>query len=271
MFKPIFLAFIALMLGGSLATAEAAGGNDTSAPEVKPASVNKNLCNNEWRQILQNNRTMEGRLQRWSSLNEKCANSGLYEARLTSLYTFTRQYDKAKKTAESGLALKTSYDKELRSALAGVYLDEQDLDSALHQYQVLIKAYPDWFDGYGGVGAVKLIQHKFDDAVHYLTEADKRGHALYIYEDLTIAYHELGRNKEAADELDKGYRYDKTIAADRDTMVAAARSYILLGRYDVADGLLKLLLRANPAVASDKQYVATVQFVNKKLQSSAGG
>jgi tetratricopeptide (TPR) repeat protein len=187
---------------------------------------------------------------------------------LGNLYTAARLYDKARKVAETGLALKTLYQKELLSTLAGVDVSEQKLDAALEKFQAVVKAYPDWYDGYEGVGTVKLMQRKFEEAIQYLNEANKRERRAYTYRNLTIAYHQLKRNEEATKAINAAYELDKDIVKDRDAMLAAARSYVFLGKYKVADGFIKMLLQAKPEARNDPEVGQTINYISKKLKEA---
>lgn len=240
-----------------------------SSSIASPASGNSNPCNDEWDKVLKQSPKVEDRIRNWSALKAKCGKSGIYESRLGTLYTLAGQYDKARAVIEAGLALRTPYRKELLSTLAGVELGQQNLSRALEHYEAIIKSYPDWHDGYGGVGTVKLMQGKFEEAVRYLNEAAKRGKHRYIYRQLTIAYHQLGRNEEAVKAINAAYRLDQGVAADRDAMLAAAKSYAFLGKYKLADGFLKMLVQAKPEARNDPEVVQTMNYVSKRLKEAS--
>jgi tetratricopeptide (TPR) repeat protein len=183
------------------------------ATDTIAAALNRASCNDEWDKVLKQSAKVEDRLRNWSALSAKCGNSGIYEPRLGTLYTQAGQYDKARAVVESGLTLKTPYRKELLSTLAGVDLSQQNLSRALERYESMVKSYPDWYDGYSGVGAVKLMQGKFEDAVRYLSEAAKREKRIHIYRNLTIAYHQLGKNEEAVRAINAAYKLDQELRA----------------------------------------------------------
>ena len=131
---------------------------------VMATTANKDLCEAEWTHLQQVPAVAE-RLRQWSALGAKCGNSGLYESRLARLNILAGRFDEARRVTEAGLALKSPYEKELLSTAAEIDLNQMKLETALRQYEALIKAYPDYYDGYGGVGTVKLMQHQFTEAV----------------------------------------------------------------------------------------------------------
>lgn len=239
------------------------------ATSAMAASVSNTPCNAEWEKTLKQFPKPDDRILEWSSLSEKCANSGIYESRLSTLYALAGLYDKARKVAEAGLALKTLYEKDLLGAIADADLAEQKFDRAFQQYEALIKAYPDWYDGYYGVGTIKLIQGKYEEAVRYLNEANRRDQQYApTYRNLTLAYHKLGQHEETVKAINSAYQLNKGIVRDRDAMLSAARSYALLGKYKVADGFLKMLLEAKPEVVNDPEVARVRDFVAKKLKEA---
>lgn len=225
--------------------------------------VNKDLCDDEWNGMQ--DLSPADRVRHWASVGPKCGNSGLYEVRLARLNTIVGRYEDARRVVETGLALHSPYEKELLSAGAEADTGLRKLDSALRTYMQLITDYPDYYDGYGGVGSVKLLQHQFTEAVKYLNEAAKRGKPLYIFRNLVIAYHQLGENQQAIDAMSAGYKVDKAITKDVEAMNAAARSYVFMGKYHQADGTLKMLIQANPQAANDPGIREAQLFVVKKL------
>jgi tetratricopeptide (TPR) repeat protein len=227
--------------------------------------INTNTCEGEWTQVGALPQVAD-RLAHWQALAPKCAKSGLYEVRLAALQTMVGRYDEAMATAHAGLALNTTYKKELLSAVAAVALNQGQYADALGEYQALIASYPDYFDGYCGSGAVMLIERRFSEAVRYLNEAAQRAQNPVIYRHLTIAYHQLHQHQQAVEAYDKAYRLNPDIVRDKDATHAAARALMFLGNYRAADGAIKLLLQANPAAGADPEIQQSQQIIQKKLQ-----
>jgi tetratricopeptide (TPR) repeat protein len=247
-----------VMLLGSLAL--------SAVDDCMATTTNKELCEDEWTHLQQVPAVTE-RLRQWSALSAKCENSGLYESRLARLNILAGRFEEARRVTQVGLALKSPYGKELLSTAAEIDLNQMKLDTALLQYEAIIKSYPDYYDGYAGVGTVKLMQNNFTEAVTYLNQATAHGKVpVYIYRNLIIAHHQLGENQQAIDAVNTAYKVDKDIVKDKDAMNAAARSYIFIGKYHAADGTLKMLVKANPEAANDPQIRETMSHVAKKLQ-----
>jgi tetratricopeptide (TPR) repeat protein len=223
-------------------------------------------CNDEWQQTVKSSADPESKIREWSGLKAKCDISGLYEARLATLYIFAGRYDEGRTVAQTALSPGSPYEKELLSVIANADMGLENLDASLLDYETLIKKYPDYYDGYAGVGAVKLLQHKYEESIQYLNEAAKHQRAFDIYRNLTIAYSLLGRHEEAVRAMNEGYAIDKSIVKDRESMHAAAISYVRLGKLRAADGVLKMLVQADPQAANDPQIHKTVAYVSKKLE-----
>ncbi len=223
-------------------------------------------CKDEWRQTLQSPASTEDKIREWSGLKAKCGISGLYEYRMGVLDVLAGRYDEARTVTQAALAPGTPYEKYLLSVIANADLGQGNLDSSLLRYEALIKKYPEYYDGYAGVGAVKLVQHKIEESIQYLNEGAKRARTLDIYRNLTIAYAQLGRHEEAVKAMNDAYAIDKSIVKDRESMHAAAISYILLGKLHVADGFLKMLVQADPQAANDPEIRKTMGYVSKKLE-----
>lgn len=226
---------------------------------------NVNTCDGEWSQVAALPQ-FQDRLARWRALAPKCARSGLYEVRLAGLLTLVGRYDEAKQAVHTGLALGTPYKKQLLSAMAAIALNTMRLADAKKEYQALIASYPDYFDGYCGMGALMLMERKFPEAVDYLNEAARRQQVWIIYRHLTIAYAQLHRHQQAVEAFDKAYRLNPDVVGDKDSIHAAARSLMFLGNYRAADGAIKMLLKANPAAGADPEVQQSERIIQEKLQ-----
>ena len=244
----------------------AAGSTTTIA-----ATVNTNKCDEEWKQVLDDKRfsDIQRKIKRWESLAPTCGRSGLYESRLGALYTRGKMFEKAQTIIEQGLAQKTSYEKELLSGLADIDLIKQDWGRAGQAYELIIKKFPDWYDGYQGLGSVKLSQQNFIEAVKYLNEANKYQHHVTTYRQLTIAHHQLNQHEQAIKALNAAFELDQElIVKDRDAMLSGAISYTKIGKYKVASGIIGMLLEARPDLRGDAEIARIQSFVDKKLKEA---
>ena len=247
---------IVAMLGGS------------AAARAATPTTNVDTCDTEWSQVLAlPNRTDQ--IARWRHLAPKCAKSGLYEVRLTGLLTVTGQYEEATEAVRGGLALDTPYRKDLLGARAAISLSKLQLADAQKQYQALIASYPDYFEGYCGMGALMVMERKFPEAVDYLNQAARHGQVWIIYRHLTIAYAQLHQNQQAVDAFDKAFRLNPGVVGDKDAIHSAIRSLMFLGNYRAADGAVKMLLKANPAAGADPEVQQSERIIQQEL-SKAG-
>ena len=227
-----------------------------------------NTCEAEWGQVQALPRFPD-QLARWQALAPECAGSGLYEVRLTGLLTVTGRYGEARQAARAGLALNTPYRKELLAANAAISLNTMQLADAQKQYQALIASYPDYFDGYCGMGALMLMERRFPDAIAYLNQAALHQQSWIIYRHLTIAYAQLHQHQRAVEAFDKAYRLNPRVVGDKDAIHAAIRSLMFLGNYRAAEGAVNLLLNANPAAGADPEIQQTERIIQEKLREQA--
>ena len=232
------------------------------------AMANADTCTAEWSQVgaLPD---FADQLVRWQALAPKCAKSGIYEARLAGLLTLTGDYDKAREAVRDGLALDTPFKKELLGAKAAISLNTMQLADAQKQYQALITSYPDYFDGYCGMGALRLMERKFPEAVDYLNQAARHEQSWIIYRHLTIAYAQLHQHEQAVQAFDKAFRLNPSVVGDKDAIHAATRSLMFLGNYRAADGAIKLLLRAKPAAGADPEIQEAERIIQQHLRDEA--
>ena len=247
-------------------TALAVLGGSTWATAATTMS-NVNTCDGEWSQV-QTLPHFPDQLARWQALGPRCAKTGLYEVRLAGLLTLVGRYNEARDAVHTGLALDTPYKKQLLSARAAIALNTLQFADAQKQYQALITTYPDYFDGYCGMGALMLMERKFPEAVQYLNEAAQHQQNWVIYCHLTIAYAQLHQHQQAVEAFDKAYRLNPNVVGDKDSIHAAIRSLMFLGNYRAADGAVRLLLNANPGAGEDQEIQQSERIIQEKLQEA---
>lgn len=247
-----------------IATLVVLGGSTWATAATTMSNVN--TCDTEWTQV-EALPHFPDRLARWRTLAPQCAKTGIYEARLAALLTLVGRYEEAREAVRAGLALDSPYKKQLLSTMAGISLNTGQLSEAQREFQALIAAYPDYFDGYCGMGALMLMERKLPEAVRYLSEAARRQQAWIVYRHLTIAYFGLHQYRQAVEAFDRAYRLNPNVVADKDAIDAATRSLIVLGNYRAADGAIKLLLGANPTASADPEIQQTERTIQEKLQA----
>jgi len=228
----------------------------------------KNSCEKEWDEVLSSKSlsSYDSKIEYWKSKSKACGKTGIYEFRLGHLYTMSGQLSKAESAFNNGLSYKTKYRKELLSGLADLHLKKSDWKSAESTYKRIISEYPQWYNGYQGLGIVKLIKKEFKQSIDLLNKSNQLQATSLSYRNLTIAYHQIGDHANTVNSINSAFEIDSNIQSDRDAMLAAAVSYAKLGKYKVADGLLGMLLKARPEVQNDEQFIKIASFVSRKLK-----
>lgn len=237
---------------------------------VSPTTAAKNTCENEWDEVLSSKSmlSIDSKIEYWKSKSKICSKTGIYEFRMGHLYTVSGQLSKAESAFYKGLSFKTEYRKELLSGLADLHLKKRDWASAESTYKSIISEYPQWYNGYQGLGIVKLINKEFKQSIDLLNKSNQLQATALSYRNLTIAYHQIGDHTNTVKSINNAFERDSNIQSDRDAMMAGAISYAKLGNYKVADGLLGMLLKSRPEVQNDKQFIKTASFVSHKLNIS---
>lgn len=234
-------------------------------------AYNKNTCEPEFKALISGSKypDLKSRLKQWQVLEPKCGGSGLYEFRLANLQIRAHAYKAAHITIRKGLRLHTPYRKMLLIALS----DLADLQGNMAENKKLVEKimeeYPNWFAGYQARGALGIEQGRYAEAIPYFKKAVSRNpKAWFSYGSLAIAYQRLGKNKEAISAIDKAFSIDQyDVGGQRDMMLAATRSYLSIGRPDIAHGVLLILMKYNPSEQRDPEAVKLMKYVKQALQN----
>ena len=228
----------------------------------------KNTCEKEWDEVLSSKSmsSIESKIEYWKRKSKDCGKTGIYEFRMGHLYTASGKLSKAESALNKGLSYKTEYKKELLSGLADLHLKKRDWKSAESKYKSIIAEYPQWYNGYQGLGTVKLIKKDFKQSIDLLNKSNQLQATALSYRHLTIAYHQIGDHANTVKSINSAFKINSNIQSDRDAMMAGAVSYAKLGKYKVSDGLLGMLLKARPEVQNDEQFITVASFISRKLK-----
>ena len=198
-------------------------------------------------------------------LEERCAGTGLYEYRLSKFYISARDYGKAAAVIARGLEANSSYEKELLVAKGDISLHQRNYQEAASKYLSVVEGFPDWYAGHDKLGFALFAQGQNDKAIASLNRAVELHETPGSYRTMVLAYYLTSQFEASTEALDRAYSLDEAILADRDPMVAAIRSYAELGKYQVSYGLLAALLKENPAIREDQEYIKAGLFLREKM------
>lgn len=198
-------------------------------------------------------------------LEERCADTGLYEYRLSKLYISAREYAKAAASIIQGLEVESTYEKELSLARGDIHLHQHNYQEAASEYQSVVEHFPDWYAGHDKLGFALFAQGQNEKAIASLSRSVKLEQTPGSYRTLVLAYYLTGQFEASTEALDRAYSLNETILADRDPMVAAIRSYAELGKYQVSHGLMGTLLQKNPEIRGDPEFIKAGLFLREKM------
>jgi tetratricopeptide (TPR) repeat protein len=232
-------------------------------------------CADDYRRIILDDKAYpwgSAKIAAMEKIAGRCAKTtGQYEFRLASLYTEAGKLENAEGLIKQGLAQKTEYKRELDLALGDLYIMRGDLHGAEGQFQRLVKDYPSWAFGYMKIGAVRLDQRRFREAVGFLEKANVLEKNAFTYRCLAIAHSQLGEHEAAVRAVNLAYEMDQSLVSDRDAMLAAVHSYATVGKLEVAKNLLAMALKAQPDFLKDPRYQQAVNYNSKRSEELGHG
>lgn len=202
----------------------------------------------------------------WQSQEPICRGTGLYEYMLGKLYIRAKQYDSATTAFESGIHLNSVFQKELELALGDAELGQGRRGKALEVYRQLVQKYPDWSWGHHAVGLVLWMEGKPEEAIASLVRAVELNETAASFRILAMAYYSTGEYAKSIEAVNYAFSLDNAIAGDRDPMIAAIRSYTELGRYDMARNFLAMLLREQPSMREDEEFLKAGFYLSQKMR-----
>lgn len=227
-------------------------------------------CESEFARIMEDGRYVQlgSKIKRWEALGPRCAGTGIYESRLGTFYTQAKRYDAAKEIINQGIAKKTGYEKELRLALFAVEFRQERLQESEMQALSLVKDFPKWAGGYSALGEVRLVQHRFLEAIDYLERANSLTPISGVYVLLAMAYYKVDRPRDSVIAMQNALKLDVEALRHTQAVCAAAFSLVAIGKLAAADDLLIKHLRVQPAAISDPTFQEASSLVAKKIQES---
>jgi tetratricopeptide (TPR) repeat protein len=234
-------------------------------------AADSRFCDSEFDQIAFTNNqypTLESKLEALRHLKKQCGGTGIYEFRLANLELRAGHLERAEQTLREGLRLDTIYEKELRSGLADIDIKRGNLAAAEKAYVRLAKDYPGWYLPAQNLGLIKIDQEQFDDAIRYLLTANRIEPTAFTDQNLAIAYNVTGQHEKAVEAMNQAFSLSKDAANDVDAMLATALSYGWLNKFDVADGILRMLMDSHPGIQESVKFQRALRFLRKRNQAA---
>lgn len=176
----------------------------------------------------------------------------------------------AKESFDSALLSPGRYEKELRLALGDVALRNHEYDKAETHYRDVIRRYPDWHIAYEYLGLLMLLTERLEESKSVFEQANRIRESAKAYRSLTLVYYLLEDYEQAIDALNRGYSLDVNLLGDRDFMIAGVRAYTEVGKFTIARNLLAIMLRENPAIKTDEEYLRAGFYLRKKMAETLG-
>lgn len=204
-------------------------------------------------------------IETWSAQEDRCQGTGFFEYQMSKLHIAYAEYDKAFAWIERGLQHDTAYNRELSLAKGDIALHQGNYGQAEAHYIEVTAEYPQWFAGFDYLGFSVFAQGRYQQAVDHLNKANSLQESADAYRTLTLAHYMLGNHEQVIDSLNRAYSLNEAILSDRDPMIAGVRSYAEVGRFDLSRDMLALLLREDPNIKSDQEFLHAGYFLRQKM------
>jgi tetratricopeptide (TPR) repeat protein len=141
---------------------------------------------------------------------------------------------------------------------------ELDSTEASKIYEEVTKQYPDWWAGYSYLGLAQLGLGDYEKASMNFEIANSHMEQASTFRNLGLAYFNQKQFKKSYEAIDRAFSLDENILADRDAMLAAARSQIELGGYKLAKTLFTILLSKRSDLQNDNEFVRAALYLKEK-------
>jgi tetratricopeptide (TPR) repeat protein len=238
------------------------------APEgAMAAAEGPSNCDSEFGDLLNsgNYPDLQGKIQRWNSLAQRCAGSGIYESRLGVLYTEAGNFGKARNILQRGLELNTVYDRNLRVALADLSFRQGDLVASEQESLETIRRFPDFAGGYLILGQTYLATRRFPEGIQNLEKSNSLEKSASANIMLAMAYYQVRRPRDAVEAMRQAVEQDGAAIGHTQAVCATAFSLVELGFAPQAKELLEKHLEVKPTAADDPTFRQAIKLVATRL------
>lgn len=224
-------------------------------------------CETEVFEVLDQRREPEKSIEVLKRISEEC-DGQLLRYNLGKLYVAERIYDKAEESFLKGLEFQGDLIEELELAFGDVKLHQKDYAAAEGIYHEVVNKHPDWWVGLNYLGFSQLAQNKFHESIESYKKSNTIHPQYDSYRNITLAYYSIGSFEKAIESLNIAFEMDESIVADRDPMIVGAKSYIEVGKLDVAKKLLTMLLSTDPNLQNDEEFIKAALYLKEHLKGN---
>jgi tetratricopeptide (TPR) repeat protein len=218
-------------------------------------------------------------LRSWQEVSEQCAGTGVYEARLASIYLMQKQplvaqkvlgsFKKAPAQEYAALIEATRLQADVESAMQGMSPGTVDISRFAPRFERLVSSAPEWYVAHEQLSTFWLWSGDPRKAIAAAKRAvELEPKSWWGYRTMAIAYSEIGEHRNAAAMGDRAHAIHKAVSADADLMLALARSYAAMGNVKMTETLLSLLFKYRPEVRNTAQYREALVFIRDVTQGT---
>lgn len=154
-----------------------------------------------------------------------------------------------------GIKLAEKANLSLQVAAADDVLDDAEYEDLQAQYQHIIEKFPEWSEGYSGMATLAVMKNQCDDVIHYANIANSKQHNEMAYYSLTLCYTKTARYEEAVNAANTAIALNEALTKNSEFMIYSAFAFTEVGKYDVARGLLGMIMKEEPEIKSNKKFL----------------
>ena len=200
-----------------------------------------------------------------ANLGAKCGNTIEYSLELGSYYIKLKDYDYAARYFKAVIDGDNNAAHLGYLGLGKIHLHKMEFQRASEVFSKIVQDYPEWDKGYEHLGIAYVQSEKFKEAIQVLergSEINRNNHQIFRY--LGFAYFYISKPEEAISNFDNAFSLNQQLLLDKLMIIAASRSYIDIGKFEVAKSLLTILISNIPEIENDPQYILAVKYYNDK-------
>lgn len=197
-----------------------------------------------------------------TELAASCGNTDEYKLELGSYYIALQDYDLAEEYFTKVFQTSSTSRHSALLGIGNVYLHQERYSEAIDRYTLLVDEYSTWDIGYEYLGTAYVLAGKYSEAVKVLERgAGINSQNERIWKYLGFANYYLSRPNLAIKNFNKATSINKNLLLDKNLMIAASRSYVEIGKYDVAESLLVLLANNVNGIKTDEEFLLAVKYL----------
>jgi len=167
-----------------------------------------------------------------------------------------------------GVKLAEKANQSLQTATADDVLDDAEHEDLRTQYQHIIDQFPEWSEGYSGMATLAMMTNQCDAVIHYANTANSKQPDAMAYYALTLCYTKAARYEDAVGAANATISINEDLTKNSEFMIYSAFAFTEVGKFDVARGLLAMILKEKPEIKSNEKFLMTGRNLATRMREA---